>query len=114
MTIALEISTQLVPTVGRLSRRLGILLKQGSIMLGMVTGTHSRLNQTVKENKMAKMASLHAEGITNLHDYDEGRKAERELILSIIRTAVYKNEDLDKLPVRMVLGILAAVISTED
>ena len=68
---------------------------------------------------MAKMASIHAQGVTNLHDYtvglSNGIEEERKRVLEIIDNILAQDpEGLRIVPTVWTLGIIRSCIATPE
>jgi hypothetical protein len=62
---------------------------------------------------MVKMANIHAEGITNLYDYNQGRMQGYHEVVGMLERAVKGNPDLNLIPAEMALRVLIASIKME-
>lgn len=63
---------------------------------------------------MAKMASLHADGVTDLESYTKGRADERDYLRKMIIDVLKNNPAVGALPSTIALQVLAASLSEEE
>ena len=61
---------------------------------------------------MVKMAELHAEGITSLHDYQLGKEHKLLEITALIRKVI-ENPDLAGIPSRIAMQVLLATLADD-